>query len=631
MLTFLRKHSKSWLVLALFGLLILSFGLWGVADVYSPGQMGRDIVAEVGDTEITGNEFHREYQRNVNQFAQTFGQLDSDQFLRQGIAEQTLARLVNLAAMDQAGADLGLTVSEESLRQAIRETPAFQGLDGRYDPETARNVIASSGMSEASFSRMLGGDLMREQLVGSLADNHPVPAALAEPIWRFREERRSGTVLQLPLPGAGTVAAPDSAALQTYYEENRDSFMAPEFRRLSAVVLRREDIAREIDVDPAQVRDLFDQRAASLGTPERRQVDQLLAPDAATAEILAARLAEGATFDGVQNTDGVQRIDLGLVGEGDLPLAEIAEAVFAAAPGSVTAPVESPLGFHILRVGDVEPAVPAVFEDYREEIAREIAEEEALDQLFELANRLEDELGGGATLEEAARVLGLNPYSLGPMDVRGSRPDGTTVADIPVGASLMREAWRLQDGEVSGMLEGEADQFYVVRVDAVTPPALRPLDMVETQVRDAVVEQRRRDAARAEGERLLARAQSSGSLSGLEGAGTVANIGPVTRTPAASGSDPAVLAALFALKPDETQLVETAAGFALVRLSEVTAPNHSENGDALAQIRSDIAAGLSTSISTQFNDALREEYGVNINQQLLDAIVNPDAQGLGNF
>lgn len=628
MLQFLRKHSKSWLVLALFGLLILSFGLWGVADVYSPGQMGRDIVAEVGDSEITGSEFQREFQRNVNQFAQTFGQLDSDQFLRQGIAEQTLARLINLAAMDQAGSDLGLTVSADALRRAIRETPSFQGSDGRYDPNIARNVITGSGFSEAAFSRLLAGDLMREQLVGSLVGNPPAPDAIVDPLWRYREERRTGAMLPVPLPATGAVAAPDAAALQAYYEENRDRFMAPEYRRLSAVVLARADIAGEIAIDDDTVRQAFDQRAEALGTPERRRVDQLLAPDAATAEILAGRLAEGATFEGLAETDGVQRIDLGMVTAADLPIEEIADAVFAAAPGTVTAPVESPLGFHLLRVGAVEPGVPALFADHREAIARELAEEQALDRMFELANRLEDELGGGGTLEEAARVLGLTPATIGPVDSRGNGPDGTALTDIPVGPALLREAWQLEDGATSGLLEGETDQFYVVRVDAVIPPALRPFADVEDAVRSAVIDARRRAAAETRGTALLERAQSGETLERLAGeaGGSATAIGPVTRAAGETGGvDPAVLSALFAMKADESRLVATATGYALVRLTAVSPPSRGESGSARAQISADISAQLTANIGSQFNDALREQYGVSVNQLLLDAIVNPDA------
>ncbi|MEX2642154.1 MAG: peptidyl-prolyl cis-trans isomerase [Acetobacterales bacterium] len=632
MLTFLRNHSKSWLVLALFGLLILSFGLWGVADVYTPGQMGRDIVAEVGDAEITGSEFSREYQSNLNEFSRTFGQLDGNEFLRRGIAEQALSRLINLAAMRQAADDLGLAGGEEALQRAVRDMPAFQGPDGRYDANVARNVLANSGFSEQQFLHALRGDLIREQLVGSLVGEPPAPSAVAQRLWRHREETRSGTLVRIDPSAVEGVEAPDDAAVRAWYEENRQEFMAPEFRKLTAVVLTREAIAEEIEVSDERLREAFDARAESLGRPERRAVSQILASDRETAERLHARLREGQTFDALKQAApglGARVVDLGEVTRAGLPLDELADAVFDLDEGGVSAPVESPLGWHLLHVTGVEPAEEAQFEEVRDELRRELAAEQALDGMFEMANRLEDEVAGGATLEEAARVLDLPTDTVGPVDREGTTPEGDK-ADVPVGSDLLQEAWNLQQGGLSGLLEGGTDTFYMVRVDEVTPPAQQPLEAVRAEVERAVLEHRRMEAARQRAEALRERAAGGAALDSL-GAGDTVSLGPVTRDAGEGTAEPAVLSALFDMDQGETRVVETPDGFVLLELASVTPPTEAANADALAQIRNALRQQIAANLGVEFNNALRERYRANVNQQLFNAIVSPDAGAPAGF
>jgi len=57
MLDALRRGASSFLAKLLLGLLILSFGVWGIADVFTG--FGRGNVATIGDTDITVPEYDR--------------------------------------------------------------------------------------------------------------------------------------------------------------------------------------------------------------------------------------------------------------------------------------------------------------------------------------------------------------------------------------------------------------------------------------------------------------------------------------------------------------------------------------------------------------------------------------------
>ncbi|WP_204313063.1 hypothetical protein, partial [Stenotrophomonas maltophilia] len=57
-------------------------------------------------------------------------------------------------------------------------------------------------------------------------------------------------------------------------------FRAPEYRKISFVVISPEDIGKWSDVSDEDARKVFEQRKDRLGTPEKRQIQQIVFPSA---------------------------------------------------------------------------------------------------------------------------------------------------------------------------------------------------------------------------------------------------------------------------------------------------------------------------------------------------------------
>jgi len=69
--------------------------------------------------------------------------------------------------------------------------------------------------------------------------------------------------------------------------------------------------------------------------------------------------------------------------------------------------VRTALGWQIVKVVKAEPNRPRALDEVRNEIARALAQGESAGDLVNVANQLDDTLAGGASLEDAARKLGL--------------------------------------------------------------------------------------------------------------------------------------------------------------------------------------------------------------------------------
>ena len=80
MLDTIRNTAKSWVAGIFVALLVLSFAIWGVGDIFRGG--GTQNVAEIGDEAITVKEFENEFDRLVQRLrVQTNGAFDSAQAL----------------------------------------------------------------------------------------------------------------------------------------------------------------------------------------------------------------------------------------------------------------------------------------------------------------------------------------------------------------------------------------------------------------------------------------------------------------------------------------------------------------------------------------------------------------------
>jgi peptidyl-prolyl cis-trans isomerase D len=320
---------------------------------------------------------------------------------------------------------------------------------------------------------------------------------------------------------------------------------------------------------------------------------------------------------------GEPPIDLGAMGKDALPT-ELAEPAFALAEGTASAPIESVLGWHILRVVKVEPRQEPAFEEVREELATDIAMQIAIDSMVSIANQLDDELGAGASLEEAAQALALTPRRIESIDRQGRDPAGEPVTELPAGRFLAL-AFETEAGRESLLTETANGDFFILRVDSVTPAQLRPLDEVRAEVTELWRDAQRAKLAREQAEALAERIESGNEFEvvATEAGLIVARTKPVTRfeTAIASTPSPTLAAKLFQLSVGQVTTATAPEGHLVAKLIEVVAADPYTDPDTVAAVRENLVGALQGDLLEQFLATMRGEYGVEIKQQALDELL----------
>lgn len=625
MLAAIRRSLNHWIAKGLFLILIASFAVWGIGDFLRGGAGTDRSVATVAGATITLAEAADAYQREVAQLRRSMGgQFEPTEPVRRAIAEAALNRLVTLRAVGAEAAERGVAVTEEALRAAILAAPGFRGADGRFSRLQYEAFLRSNGLSEARFRDLLRADLARAQLVGTVRAGATAPRTLARAIEAFHAERRVADLVELPFMAAPPPGEPTEAQLRRFHENTPDLFSAPEYRRFEAVLLSLEDVARGIAASEAELREAYAQRSAEFHTPERRRIAQALVPDEAAARAIAEAWRGGADLAAIAaraRAAGGSANDLGLVDRAGLALPELAEPAFAAAADAVVGPVQSPFGWHVLRIDAIEPASTRSFAAVKEELARTLARERAADLIYDRVNRIEDSLAEGIPLAEVARRHELRLVEVAAMDAEGRDPAGDPVELGAARSEIIAAVFEAPPGQTTRLAETRDGSFYAVRVTEVIPPALRPFEAVAAEVRAAWDRQERRRAMETQAAALVA-AVAGGST--LEAAARAAGWTPRRTEPftrdatGAAALPPELAAALFALRPGEATMIEGGAGFLVAAVAEVLPA--AADSPAIEQRRTEIAAALADDLETQFVQALRARAEVTINPRAVPLI-----------
>ncbi len=621
MLDTFRNASQTWIVKLLFALLALSFLAWGIGDVVRRGIFGTTPAIEVGRTALSAAEVNAEFKRDVERLQPMFGgKLTTEDARKMGLMDRTIESIVSRTLADEAAQDLGLRASDETILREVTSNPDLRDSTGKFDRQRLDAALARMGLSEESFMREQRADQMRNQLAAALSGGAFAPDSVVDPLVRHRQEQRVADTVTVPDTAVPMPAAPDDAALEAYYKANTRRFMAPEFRAVTVMLLRPADVADQIKITDQMIQDAYQQRRGEFNTTEHRQVSQILIDTKADADKADALVKEGKDLAAIAKALNRQVIDLGNVEESDLP-APLGARVFAQAPGRVAPSIHTDLGWHVVQVGAVTPAHNRSLAEVRGQIEQDLRAEKAGDLLADLSNKVEDAMGGGASMEEAAKRFNLTIEKFPAIDAHGSGPDGKPVAGLPKAASFLDVAFHADINDESQLTENPGDGYFMLRVDSVTPPRPKPLTAVRAEATADWQGEKRHAAARERAEHAAEQLKGGTPAAVVAKAvgGQVAETKPFTRDGADAGDlPPALIGRMFDAQPGAVAVDAGKADWVAARLSRIIPFDPAAHADTVKAAHAELAKSIAGDLVDEYLAALNAKYGVKVDRAELN-------------
>jgi peptidyl-prolyl cis-trans isomerase D len=418
-------------------------------------------------------------------------------------------------------------------------------------------------------------------------------------------------------------------AARKYYDANVAEFRIPEQARVEYVVLSVEGLMAQATVSPDDVRKYYETNRTQFGVEESRDASHILISvdgeggkqkaKARAEEIYRqlqkkpAAFAEAAKKHSADPGSAAQGCSLGRIGRGamkDVP--EFENALFALKPGQISEPVESKLGYHIIRADAVHGGQMKPFEEVRGDIERELKRVQASRRLAELADNFNNVVYEQSdTLKPAAELAGSALRQSGWI----SRESAPPPLNNPKLLAAIFSSEALKEKRNTEAIEVAPGTLVAARVIESKPATTQPFEELRAALEKRLALREASRLAVAEGRRVLEELRQGKSA-------RVDWTKPalVSRESAKGLPEPV---ARQAFRADVSKLpayagVETGQGaYTLVRVSRVE-PGEKLPAERAKAMEEQVASMIAQETFAAYVASLRQKAGVTINKELLE-------------
>lgn len=496
MLGLIRERAQGFIAWVIVILIIIPFALFGINEYFETDS--NVYVAKVNDVPIPEFEFRRVYQ-GERAFRQSIvgGDLDSPFMNDDSIKRSALDRIVNTEVMSQAASANGFDVGDQLLLQSIATREEFQ-TDGVFDSALYNNLLRQNNLTPGDFEENVRREMMATQFVSGVMDLAIVTDYELDALLRVQEQTREIGYLVLKAEALKQKQVSREFSddeIKQHYDKNIQRFALPEQVSLEYIELSSKDLISDVEVDETILQELYEDRIESFGVPEERHARHILVnaeEGSSDAEIEAARSKAAGLLEKIQAGESFETLakeesddagsaidggDLGYFGRGMMVTA-FDDVVFSMKEGEVSELVQTPFGFHIIKLEDIREGSSKSFEEVRADLELSYREQQAEDVLFDRLEVLSNlTYENPDSLAIAAEEMGLEIKTVDFFDRNGG-------VGISANSKVRTAAFNseVMAGNNSDPLEIGSNHMVVIRIREHKPESHRPLDEVREDV-----------------------------------------------------------------------------------------------------------------------------------------------------
>lgn len=505
----LRSAANNVVLKVILALIMVSFVLTGVGNYLIGGSS--DYAAKVDGQTISRAQLEQAVQsersRLQQQLGDQFSALAGNEGYMKELRKQVLSRLIDDALLDQYAKKLGLGISDDQVKDAIRGMPYFL-TDGKFDNAKYLDIIGRMGTTPDNYAELMRQQLMRQQMIQAYtATGFTLPSEV-EAMADLTMQQRGVSLATINVKALEAAQTVTDEELKSYYQQNQNSFIAPEQVKVSYIEMDAAAIQDKATVSNEEIDAYYDQHKNDFTQPERKNYSVIQLKNEADANAVLEALKNGGDFAKLaeeKSTDIISRKNGGEMGwlEPSTTPEEIVGANLTE-KGQLSGVVKSSVGYLIVRLNDITPEKVKPLDEVRNDIAAQVKQQKALDAYYALQQKVSDAATSDneslASAEEAAGSKAVTTDWF----TRDKAPDALNFR--PVVQAVFDGSLIGTDGAPgsnSDVITVEGDRAFVVRVVGHKPEAVKPFDEVKEQVAGLVKYQKAEQQARQQGDKLL--------------------------------------------------------------------------------------------------------------------------------
>lgn len=504
------KYGK-WLMI----LIAIPFALFGVESFFFRGASVEEA-ASVNGQRITRLEVQQAIERQRAQIMARFADIDPAVIDNKALYAPALQNLITTRVYDDRAQKEGMGVAPALIAQVLKDAALFQQ-DGRFSKNQYLAYIGQLGYTPQTHSRFLARELLASQLARGIASTGFMTKPALERALGDLEQTRDFRYLTVPLPKAkaGAQTDVDEAATRAYYDAHPELYIAPEQVVVNYIELSVDQIAAGIQIDEGELKSRYQHRVDAAEAAKQTILSQILIKpraDGSHQKILhelQAALAAGADFAELARAKSEDALTAGQGGEigpydPDKFPTPLRSALDGLKIGQVTPPVETEMGWHLVKLVREDKPTVGSFEAEHDAMAAEFRKEKAGDLYQSQIERLREAAYTAENLSVVATSMGL-PLNTSPAITRDG---GEGIASDPQVVSTAFSEEVLKGGYVSPLVEIDGARAIVLELKEHAPQQRRAFAEVKADIAAVLTIERNLAQARerAEGyrKRLLA-------------------------------------------------------------------------------------------------------------------------------
>ncbi|HQT88266.1 MAG TPA: SurA N-terminal domain-containing protein [Acidiphilium sp.] len=626
MLSTIRQLLDNWIIRIFFGILIIVFVFWGIANVVT--LIGSSTaVATVAGNAVPLAPVQTAYQNEINRYAAQSGGKPPSATLRRIFAGQAVGQAIDRTTMAREVTRLGVAAAPNALRKQIFAIAAFQGTDGKFSKTTFNQVLAENHIAPNQFMAELASSINADQVVQAISAGAIAPTPLVHQLSNFLGQSRSAAYVELPFAAATAPNPPALPVLRRFWRNHPGRFSTPEQRTIQVAVLAPSLLAPTLTVSQAAIAAQYQTDLARYQTPAKRTVEIITAESAASAKTLASAWRGGKDWQAMKkaaNAATATAVTFKDAHTDSLPSGRLSKAVFAASPDIVTGPITGAIGTYIFKVTAATPAGATPLAQVADQIKAKLQLRAARAKIDAIMPKLQDALAGNTPLDKMPADLHLTMATV-TLDAQGMQPDGTPAA-IPgppaLRGAVLKAAFTTAQGAAPAFHKTPGDNDFILSVNKITPPQLKPYDSVKHAVLADWTAHQLEHAQNIAAAQLVSAVKSGQTLAQAASAAglPVTLVGPFGRSKLPKPLPKRLLPILFALKQGQPTMVETRIGFVVATVTAITPPSGQIADNLHTQLAKVLDNSMQTAILQSFATGLRHRDHVKINAKILHQI-----------
>jgi peptidyl-prolyl cis-trans isomerase D len=608
----------SLLMLAMIGLVFSDIG-----GFFRGGVSGSDV-ANVGNKTISLASFDKSARRALSRM-----NIPPQQAYQMGIMDQILGNEIRGSILAQASASHGIQIGRAEIAKQIDAMISPMVTEGTDKKTVLNQILASQGFTENEFVGAINNEVSARLLSAAIQNGYlGASEKLADDLYLYQNEERSIEYINFPHAKFDLKKEPLENDLKTLYEALKEKYASEETRTIRVGLINQDSIKSSIEISDEKVRKAYDDDIASYQVPEQRVLEQAVAKTQDDAEKIHTLVKDGSSLKAAASKvtkDSKTFIDAQPF-QKDGMLEQIKTPVFEAKKGDLLPPIESQLGWHVIKITDIKTPETKSFESVKDQIKKDMLDLELGDLKLDLIGRLEDMVAAGNSLDEISKDIQMDISEFKDISSKGAMESRKHPLDVfgDDASVVTQTAFELFEGDISQVIEFKDGRMALVSLTGIKPKSYKPYDDVKAELKARWSdEQKRMDNRKYLLELLTTSGVESRSLKDIAASAKlkVKSLERLTRKSPekADPITPSSLNQIFETQPKDMIAVDTTDGVAIVSVTASKLPDIKKaDKKALEEIKLTNIKNAQQEAMGLYLENLSKNYKVSINKSILE-------------